>query len=62
LAKSGLFADGGSPVHGGEDSPDAKLETVAKGLIEKNPELTKAAAMVKAAELHPELYDARRSN
>lgn len=60
VAKSTLLRDNGSPLPADENSPDGQLEAVAKSLREKNPELTKEAAMVKAAEEHPDLYAARR--
>ncbi len=60
VSKSTLLRDAGSPFPADEDSPDGKLEAVAKQLQEKDPELTPQAAIVKAAEMHPELYNARR--
>lgn len=57
LAKSKLLDDVGAPGGGSDgDSPQAKLEAVAKSLKAADPKLSDAAAFTKAAELNPSLY------
>jgi len=60
VAKSALLRDVGSPLPADEDSPEGQLQAIAKNLREKDPSLSEAAAMVKAAEENQELYNARR--
>jgi hypothetical protein len=53
IEKSGIFAEIGKSGAGNVN--DGKAETIAKGLMEKNPELTYHQAMEKAFDSNPEL-------
>ncbi len=62
VEKSGVFGEIGKSGHmGGESSAEAKIDNIAKGMIEKDPSLSYSQALAKAWEAHPELieeYDA----
>ena len=56
VQKSGVFAEIGKSGHGSnENSAEAKIETIAKGLMEKDASLTYTDAVTKAWESNPEL-------
>lgn len=63
VEKSGLFAEIGksgsfnySPV--AKSEPEAKIETIAKGYMEKDPTMSYNDAVAKAWENNPDLFDA----
>jgi len=58
--KSGMFGEIGKSARGGsyygnQSEPEAKISSIAKGFMEKDPTLTEHQAMAKAWEAHPEL-------
>lgn len=58
VEKSGVFSEVGRMGHGNNgSSAEAKIDTVAKGYIEKDPSMDYVAAVAKAWEDHPELME-----
>lgn len=56
VEKSGVFSEIGKSGHGSTaGAAEAKIETIAKGYMEKNSSLDYAAAVARAWEDHPEL-------
>lgn len=59
VEKSGAFSEIGKSGHGSSaaGAVEAKVDTIAKGYMEKDPALDYTAAVAKAWEDHPELMD-----
>ena len=59
VEKSGAFSEIGKSGHGSSTAGavEAKVDTIAKGYMEKDPALDYTAAVAKAWENHPELMD-----
>ncbi|MCM1104908.1 MAG: hypothetical protein NC409_12480 [Clostridium sp.] len=57
VQKSGAFSEIGKSGHGGENSAETKVSTIAKKYVEDHPELSYQEAVAKAWEDHPELLD-----
>lgn len=58
VEKSGAFSEIGKAGHStGENSAEAKINTIAKGMMEKDATLSYSQALAKAWEDHPELIE-----
>ena len=58
VEKSGAFSEIGKAGHStGENSAEAKINTIAKGMMEKDATLSYSQALAKAWEDHPELME-----
>lgn len=60
IAKGKLFEELGSDREGGDDA-ESQLRALAKSLREKDPEMSESKAVLKAAEMRPDLYAQRQA-
>ena len=60
IAQSGLYREIGTGHGGTPDSALGTIEALAKSLRSNDPDLTEAEAVVKAAEMNPDLYAQHR--
>ena len=57
VEKSAIFGEIGRSGHGAVTETEEKIQTIAKGYVEKDPSMSMETAIAKAWTDHPELLD-----